>query len=134
MDELEKVDILRERLGISYREALDALAAANGDVLEALARLEERDGPWADRLQRGGKRLLGEVRQLVGRAAESRIRITKNGRTVAEVPAAVGALGVLGALASTPLAIVAGAGALAGWLNDYHLEVDPPERDGQRSE
>lgn len=41
--QLEKIDLIRERTKASYREAKEALEAADGDVLEAVVRLEEED-------------------------------------------------------------------------------------------
>ncbi len=43
MDKLEKIEIIREKCGVSYEEARDALDANNGDVLDAIVALE-REG------------------------------------------------------------------------------------------
>jgi hypothetical protein len=51
MVELEQVEKLRERTGISYEEAKKALEEADGDLLEALIRLERKNlikAPEAD--------------------------------------------------------------------------------------
>ncbi len=42
MDELEKVEKLRARANVSYEEAKQALAAANGDLLDAMVLLEKQ--------------------------------------------------------------------------------------------
>ena len=39
---LEKVDQVRERTGVSYAEAKNALEISNGDVLNAIILLEEK--------------------------------------------------------------------------------------------
>ena len=44
MYDLESVDVLRERLDASYSEAREALVATDGDVVSALAYIEERRG------------------------------------------------------------------------------------------
>jgi hypothetical protein len=41
MDELEKVEKLRQRANVSYEEARDALNACGGDMLEAMVYLEK---------------------------------------------------------------------------------------------
>lgn len=40
MDQLEKVEKIREKTGVTYEEAKAALEAANGDILDALVYLE----------------------------------------------------------------------------------------------
>ncbi len=41
MDQMEKIESLREKAGVSYTEAKAALEAADGDLLEALCWLEQ---------------------------------------------------------------------------------------------
>ncbi len=133
MTELEKIDLLRERLGIGYREAREALEQAGGDVLEALVHyeantregLQEEPGSWSDRL-------VARIRSIMRQGNVTRIKVKKDGRTVAEIPATVGALGILGVLASSELAILAGLGTVAALFNRYTLEVE--KRDGQVEE
>ena len=42
MDQLEKVEKIREKTGVTYEEAKAALDAAGGDVLDALVYLESQ--------------------------------------------------------------------------------------------
>ena len=42
MDQLEKVEKIREKTGVTYEEAKAALDAAGGDVLDALVYLESK--------------------------------------------------------------------------------------------
>ena len=42
MDELEKVEKLRERANVSYEEAKEALDKSNGDLLDAMVYLEKQ--------------------------------------------------------------------------------------------
>ena len=41
-DMLEKIDLIRERMGVSYKEAKDALDQSQGNVLDAIILLEEK--------------------------------------------------------------------------------------------
>ncbi|MDN5345245.1 MAG: hypothetical protein PWQ18_1359 [Clostridia bacterium] len=133
MTDLEKIDQLRERLGISYREAREALERAGGDVLEALIQYEEstREGLQRDLASWSGK-LVERIRGILRQGNVTRIKVKKEGKTVAEIPATVGALGVLGVLASSELAILAGLSTVAALFNRYTLEVERP--DGQVEE
>ncbi|MBC7324362.1 MAG: DUF4342 domain-containing protein [Moorella sp. (in: Bacteria)] len=133
MTELEKIDQLRERLGLSYREAKEALERAGGDVLEALVQYEEstREGVQKELASWSGK-LVERIRSILRQGNVTRIKVKKDGKTVAEIPATVGALGVLGILASSELAILAGLSTVAALFNRYTLEVE--RRDGRVEE
>ena len=124
MQELEKMDVIRERLGVSYKEAKDSLDKANGDLVQALISLEDRDNNWEERLMAGKSRIAAQVKEILHKGNVTRIRVKKNGETVLEFPAAVGAIGLLGVMASSHLAILAGLGGVAGMMNQYTLEVE----------
>ena len=38
---LEKIELVRDRTGVSYKEAKEALEAANGSVVDAIVAIEE---------------------------------------------------------------------------------------------
>ncbi|WP_258360257.1 DUF4342 domain-containing protein [Moorella sulfitireducens] len=125
MTELEKIDQLRERLGISYREAREALERAGGDVLEALIQYEESTRAGMQKELAGwSEKLMERIRGILHRGNVTRIKVKKDGKTVAEIPATVGALGVLGILASSELAVLAGLSTVAALFNRYTLEVE----------
>lgn len=42
MDKMEKVELIREKTGVSYEDAREALDASDGDVLDAIVWLERR--------------------------------------------------------------------------------------------
>ena len=44
MENLEKVELIREKCNVSYEEARDALEACEGDVLDAIIMLEQANG------------------------------------------------------------------------------------------
>ncbi|WP_406677980.1 DUF4342 domain-containing protein [Neomoorella carbonis] len=128
MTELEKIDQLRERLGISYREAREALERAGGDVLEALIQYEEsaKEG-FQKELAGWSEKLMERIRSILRRGNVTRIKVKKDGKTVAEIPATVGAMGILGILASSELAILAGLSTVAALFNRYTLEIERPD-------
>ncbi|MCL6634695.1 MAG: DUF4342 domain-containing protein [Peptococcaceae bacterium] len=122
--ELEKIDILRARLGVGYKEARDALEAAGGDVVQALINLEERGRNFGERLEAWGQEMAGQVRGLLHKGREYRIKVKRGDRTVLEIPASVGALGLLGALASSEIAVLGALGTMAAMAKKYTLEFD----------
>lgn len=131
--ELEKVDLIRARLGVGYREAKEALDAAGGDVVQALIRLEEERKGLAEKLQDRGQELWEQLKELVQRGHETKVKIKQGERTVLELPASLGALGLLGTLASSQLAVLGALGAVAAMAKNYTLEIERPGQ-GERQE
>ncbi|HEY8552816.1 MAG TPA: DUF4342 domain-containing protein [Thermaerobacter sp.] len=126
--ELEKIDILRERAGVSYRRAKELLDACGGDVVEALIRLEEeaRRNTWQERIQVQGAELVDRVRQLINEGNVRRIVIrNQDGQTLVELPVTVGALG---ALLAPMLAVV---GVIAALVTRATIVVERRD-DGDR--
>lgn len=132
MTELEKIDVLRERLGLSYQEAKEALDAANGDLIEALINMEQKSTSWEDKFNDQGEAIIGKIKEIIQQGNVTKVKIKKDDETVLEIPATVGALGLIGVLASTPLTVVAGIGTVAAMMNQYKLEIVRP--DGQTEE
>ncbi|NLW08158.1 MAG: DUF4342 domain-containing protein [Clostridia bacterium] len=128
MTELEKIDELRKRLNLSYREAREALQQANGDLLEALIQKETANKKDVQsELEKWSSTLVEKVRTILHQGNVTRIKIKKEGKTVAELPATVGALGIVGVLLSAELAILAGIGTVAALFNRYTLEIERPD-------
>ncbi len=125
--ELEKIDIIRARLGVSYKEARSALEEADGDVVQALVHLEEHGLQLREKIHDRSREMAGQVRHLFDRGQSTRIKVKKDGRTVCEFPAAVGVIGLLGALYSTELAVLGAVGTVAAMANNYTLEVEHPK-------
>ncbi|MFZ5649831.1 MAG: DUF4342 domain-containing protein [Bacillota bacterium] len=124
MDDLGKIDLIRSRTGVSYREAREALEAAGGDVVLALIRIEEGGGSFTGKVHERGHEFMGQVKGILEKGKETRIRIKQGDRTVFELPASVGAVGLLGLLASSELAILGALGSVAAMANKYTLEID----------
>jgi hypothetical protein len=127
MDELEKIDLIRSRTGVGYREAREALEAAGGDVVQALINIEERGSDFSEKVHCKGQELFGQVKGILEKGRETKIRVKQGDRTVLELPASLGALGLLGALASSELAILGALGGVAAMANKYTLEIDRKE-------
>lgn len=103
MHDLATVDLLRERMPVTYKEAMDALDAAGGDVVAALAVLEESTQGGLQQLEEQARE--GVRRGLTGDVL-SLIRWKIWGQPVAEAPVALAgvaavALGLLCLLISS---------------------------------
>lgn len=129
--ELEKIDLIRARLEVSYKEAREALEQAGGDVVQALVNLEERGRDLGERFQVRGQEMVGQVRGILQKGQSYRIKVKKGDQTVYEFPATIGALGLIGALASSEIAVLGALGTVAAMANKYTLEF---ERRGESPE
>lgn len=127
MEELEKIDLIRERLGVSYREAKEALDKAGGDVVQALIMLENQDKKWDERLDAKGRELVDYIRDIMKKGNVTKVRLKKDDRVIFEIPATLGAIGVGGALLSPLLAVIGVVGTVAALVNHYKLEIVRPD-------
>lgn len=126
MDELAKIDQIRQRVDVSYKQAKEALDRVDGDVVQAIIALEE-EHQWDHQLHNQGQKLFARIKQLFETGNVTKVRLKKDGETVVELPATVGALGIVAALASTELALLAGIGTVTAMTQKYKLEIVRPD-------
>jgi len=123
MEELNKIDEIRKRMGVTYQEAKDALDKNNNDLVEALLYLEKNDKKWDAKLEEKGKQLTEHIRELIKKGNVTKVRLKKGERIVFEVSGTVGVLGIGGAILVPPLALIGVIGTLAALVNNYKLEI-----------
>jgi len=125
MDNLEKIDILQERMNVSYEEARMALEAVNWDVVDALVKLEKDEKSRKEEFFVRGNDLVEKVKELVRKGNVTKIRVKQDGKTLVEIPVTAG---VVGALLAPQLALI---GAVATLVSRSSLEI---ERSNEKSE
>lgn len=114
---LEKVDQVRERTGASYKNAKKALEECNGDVLEAIIYLEDKsieadcssDGEFNDNAQKIEtiEELKVWLKDLINKGNVTRIKVSKDGKKLVDVPVNAGiAAGVIAIVIPPILAFV----------------------------
>lgn len=92
---LEKIDIVRERAGVSYRKAYEVLKESGGDVVQALIRMEEEPRAFTERIQVQGSELVARIRQIIREGNVNRITIRRGGKVLLDIPVTVGAVGAV---------------------------------------
>ena len=107
---LEMVDQVRERTGVSYAEAKQALEEVNGDVLNAIILLEEKS-KYNDLNEVKQSETIDEfkgwLKELINKGNVTRIKITKDGKKIVDVPVNAGiAAGVIAIIIPSILAFV----------------------------
>lgn len=99
---LEKIDLLRKRADVSYKEAKEALEKNGGDIVEALAYLEEQNKIRPEKQRFDSSSFVQKVKSLYMKASKIRFVISKNDSTILNIPLT---LAVLLAILAMPLAI-----------------------------
>ena len=122
---INEVDQVIERTGCSYEEAKDALTKADGNVIDALIILENKNKRFADRIkdffnvERSADTVVEKLKDAIRQGNVNRIAVrNRNGKTLASVPINVGA-------AAGTVALVAGAAPLVivtGLVAKYGLD------------
>ena len=106
---LDKIELVKDRTGVSYREAKEALEQYDGSVVDAIIGIEDciNESMAADsRLDD----LLEDIKAAVRKGNVSRIVIKRNGEIILNLPVNVGLLGTV----RFPWAMVAGVLAAFG--------------------
>lgn len=93
---LEKIDILRERAGVGYREAKEMLEKHNGDVIAALIEFESvQNKGWVDEFSVRSGEVIEKVKEIIREGNVNKIRVKHDGRTLVEIPVSLGAVGAV---------------------------------------
>lgn len=105
---LEKVDQIRERTGVSYKEAKDALEITGGDVLEAIVYLETKQQKgFSDNVSEIGNDIIESLRELIKKGNVTRILLERDEKVVLDIPVAAGAIGAIFFTPATAAGIIA---------------------------
>jgi hypothetical protein len=118
MENLEKIDAVRERMNVTYKEAKDALEASNWDVVEAIVRLEQEEKSKKEEVFVRGSELVEKIKEIVHKGNVSRIKVKQDDRILVEIPVTAG---VVGALLAPQLAII---GAVAALISRCSVEIE----------
>lgn len=105
---LEKVDKVIERTGVSYSQAKEALEISNGDVLDAIIFLEEK---YKNQDKYKKTETIEELKiwlkDLINKGNVTRIKVSKDGKKLVDVPVNAGiAAGVIAIVIPPILAFV----------------------------
>jgi hypothetical protein len=95
---LENIDLIRERTGISYREAKEALERNDGNIIDTLIELEDKNKSstkWTEEFSVRSAEVVDKVKELIREGNVNKIRIKHEGRVLAEIPVALGAIGAV---------------------------------------
>ncbi|MBE6033012.1 MAG: DUF4342 domain-containing protein [Firmicutes bacterium] len=108
---LEKIELVRDRTGVSYKEAKDALEASGGSVVDAIIAIEEK----IDMRPRGfgmdsSMDLVDRAKEILRKGNVSRIMVKKDGNMILNLSVNIGLAGALIAPWAAIAAVVAACG------------------------
>lgn len=109
---LEKIELVKDRTGVTYKEAKEALEAADGNVVDAIIAIEDTVDEEAESTVAAKKdALMTKIKEVVKKGNVSKIVIKKDGDKIINIPLTVGILGTVVA----PWGAIAGAIAAFGF-------------------
>lgn len=110
---LEKIELVKDRTGVTYAEAKQALEEADGSVVDAIIAIEEtvNAGQKGRGFGKKGEALFESIKELVKKGNVSRVQVKKDDEMVLNVPVNAGIVGMVIA----PLASVVGVVAAFGF-------------------
>ena len=109
---LEKIELVKDRTGVSYKEAKEALEAADGSVVDAIIAIEETvDINKGNKANEFVTDTMDKVKEMVKKGNISKIAVKKGDDTIVNIPVNVGVVGALVA----PWGVIAAAIATVGF-------------------
>ena len=110
---LEKIELVKDRTGVSYKEAKAALEAADSSVVDAIINIEEDiDKTGGSAFESKGSAIVDALRDVIAKGNVSKILVkNRNGEVILNVPVNVGIVGAIFA----PIPIIVSAVAAFGF-------------------
>lgn len=98
---LEKIDIIKERTGVSYTDAKEALEECDGNVVDALIYIEAKEKKSTkfnmDEMYTTKDEFLAWIKEIARKGNVTRIKIKKDEKVVIDIPVNAGiAVGIIG--------------------------------------
>ena len=118
---LEKIELVKDRTGVSYKEAKDALEAAEGSVVDAIIAIEDTvDEKPAKKVNEAANETVDKIKDMVKKGNISKITIRKDDEVLLNLPLNAGLVGALLA----PWGVIAGIIAAFGFKCQIELQKD----------
>lgn len=109
---LEKIELVKDRTGVTYAEAKQALEEADGSVVDAIIAIEEtiNAGQKGRGFGQKGEALFASIKELIKKGNVAKIQVKKDGELVLNVPVNAGIVGVVIAPIASVVGVVAAFG------------------------
>jgi len=104
---LEKIDTIRERTGVSYKEAKEALERNGGNVVDALVEIENSEKGDGFNFNQKSEEIIATLKETVKKGNVTKIILERDGETMMNIPVTAGAIGAVLAPQLSALGIAA---------------------------
>jgi hypothetical protein len=94
---LEKIELVKDRTGVTYKEAKDALEKAEGNVVDAIIAIEENvdEQSSSRKLGEQGEALVGKMKEVIKKGNIAKIIVKRNDDVLINIPLNAGVLGAV---------------------------------------
>jgi hypothetical protein len=94
---LEKIELVKDRTGVTYKEAKDALEAAEGNVVDAIIAIEDSVDSQTSSKKIGakGEALVDKIKDVIRKGNVSRIQVTNEDELILYIPLSAGIVGAV---------------------------------------
>lgn len=116
---LEKIDIIRQRCNVTYLEAKEALEISNGNVIDALIYIEQKEKSKNEDIF-NKEELISYIKELINKGNVSRIKVKKDDEVVLDIPVNAGIATGLLSLVYPPLLAL---GFLTALITKVTIEI-----------
>ena len=117
----EKIELVKDRTGVTEEEARAALESTGGNVVDAIVSIEENfDSRTAKKAGAKKEVLISKMKEVVKKGNISKITVSRNGEKILNIPLTVGLLGTVIA----PWGVIAGTVAAMGFKCDITFTDD----------
>jgi hypothetical protein len=121
---LEKIELVKDRTGVSYKEAKEALEDADGSVVDAIINIEESiDIKGKSKFAEQSTHIIDKVKEAIKKGNVAKIIVKKDDELILNLPLNVGIIGTVLA----PWAVLAGVLAAFGTKCVIELVKDDGE-------
>ena len=118
---LEKIELVKDRTGVGYKEAKEALEKCDGSVVDAIIAIEENvDKKTGCKANEYAKETVEKIREFVNKGNISKISVKHNDEVLMNIPVSVGLIGAVIA----PWGAIAAAIAALGFKCKIELTTD----------
>jgi len=93
---LEKIELVKDRTGVSYREAKEALEATEGNVVDAIIKIEDEiNAKVGAKISDNGAKIIEKIKEYISKGNVSRIVVKRDDETVLNIPLTAGVVGTV---------------------------------------
>lgn len=94
---LEKIELVKDRTGATYKEAKEALEKADGNVVEAIIAIEDNIDTTSssEKIGAKGELLISKMKEVIRKGNIARIVVKRNDEVVLNLPVNAGILGAI---------------------------------------